>query len=251
MNLQPLSKARHKLIRSLSRKKMRRTHGAFLAEGLRLVNDLAATPERVIAIYAEHDAVERLDRRLHGCEILVVDPGTDDLFSTEHPQGVGAIVSFGADHTPAELAKSAGPLLYLDGLSDPGNAGTILRAADWFGISGVMFGPESVDPFNPKAVRASMGGIIRLPVCSDVPPVSVVEMGRPIYALDMDGDAVLGQEALPVEGIFVIGNEAWGLSGFWREHSTTLSIPGSGTGESLNAAMAATLLCWELSRLHK
>lgn len=245
----PLSKNGQKLIRALARKKKRREHGLFLAEGVRLVNELAACPERIEFLYARPESLDLVHDALRDQTTYVLEEEAPDLFSTENPQGLGAVVRMAETIEPGYLQELRKPSLLLDGLSDPGNVGTILRAADWFGLGAVLFAKDSVDPYNPKVVRASMGAIFRLPMMEGLTPDMVQGLGRPVYALDAGGELQLGKDELPENGIFIVGNEAHGVSDAWRKVSHVLSIPGAGRGESLNAAMAATVLCWELSRL--
>lgn len=230
---------------------MRREHGLFLAEGQRLVNELAVCPERIEFLYARPESLELVHDALRKQTIYLLEEDAADLFSTENPQGLGAVVRMAEYSEYTRLLDLQKPFLVLDGLSDPGNAGTILRAADWFGIGAVLFTKDSVDPYNPKVVRASMGAIFRLPIVENITPEDIVASGRPVYALDAGGTLQLGRDQLAGNGMYIVGNEAHGVSDIWRENSHTLSIPGAGNGESLNAAMATTVLCWELSRLNQ
>lgn len=228
---------------------MRAEHRLFLVEGTRLVNELASVPDRVEFLYGTQEGLAAIDRTLLSREACLVDAESADLFTTEHPQGVGAVVRMAEERSWEEIASLDAPVLYLDGIADPGNAGTILRAADWFGIGAVLFGGGSVDPHNPKTVRASMGAILRVPVRSGVAPGDILSMNRPVFALDKGGELQLGRDPIDRRAVYVVGNEAHGVSGFWTGKAERLSIPGAGAGESLNAAMAATIICWELSRL--
>lgn len=199
-------------------------------------------------LYVTPEMAERIPSELDSCKVYLIDPGEKGLFTTEHPQGVGAVLRMPEMIEPDRLNDYTTPVLLLDGISDPGNAGTILRGADWFGIDVLLFGEGSVDPWNPKTVRASMGGIFRVKIAEGIGVDDLRELGRPIYLLDIDGELTLGTAPLDPKGIYVIGNEAHGLSAEWKSVGRTLSIPGRGGGESLNAAMAATILCWELLR---
>lgn len=245
---EPLTKARRKLIRALARKKMRGEHRLFLAEGVRLLDELASIRDRVEFLYGTADGLAGVAGDLRERPAFVVGEEDAGLFLTEHPQGIGAVVRMAAEPTWEEIAALEKPVLLLDGIADPGNAGTILRAAEWFGVGAVLFGNGSVDPYNPKTVRASMGACFRVPVRGNVGAGDILKLERPVYALDKGGALRLGTDRPERRGVFVVGNEAHGLSGFWQGKAQLLAIPGSGSGESLNAAMAAVILCWELSR---
>jgi len=247
----PLSQAQRSLIRSLARRKRRKKHSLFLAEGIRLVSELSELPEQVEFLYADNDGMRSLPSELSRCPIFMIEENDTSLFATDHSQGVGAVVRMKAPLELSDLRQLDSPILYLDQLADPGNAGTILRAADWFGIMGVLFGKGSVDPWNPKAVRASMGAIFRLQIGENLTLDEVVGRGRSCYLLEANASASLGTTQLDPRGIYVIGNEAHGLAHKWKDQGKGISIPSFGEGDSLNAAMAATILFWELSRLNK
>jgi TrmH family RNA methyltransferase len=146
------------------------------------------------------------------------------------------------------LVEAGGPILFLDRIADPGNAGTIIRTAEWFGLAGVALSTGSVDLYNPKLVRATMGAIFRLPIVESVDPADLRLPGLPIVALDADADEYLGTVELPRHAVYVVGSEAHGLDVRIRSTSRMLAIGGRGDGESLNAAVAAAVLCYELSR---
>ena len=246
-----LSHSKRSLVRSLSRRKKRKEHALFLAEGARLLGDLSNVPGRIEFIYTDVKGLSLIPNTLTDCPIFFVDEKNTSLFVTENPQGIGAVVRMKEAVEVSDLLKLDSPILYLDQLADPGNVGTILRTADWFGIEAVFFGKGSVDPWNPKVVRASMGAIFRLNIVENLVPDDIVALQRSCYLLDTDASASLGKAELDRHGLYVVGNEAHGLSEGWKGKGKGLSIPGKGQGDSLNAAMATTILCWELSRLNK
>ncbi|MCE7934346.1 MAG: RNA methyltransferase [Chlorobi bacterium CHB2] len=245
----PLSNTLAKLVRSLHRRKGRREQGAFLAEGERLIRELAQNPASVEFLFGMEDRAEWLQEQF-GTRIPIhlVGWGNDSLFATENAQGVGAVVRIPEPIPPQQALSEPKPWLYLDALADPGNVGTIIRTAAWFGWGGVMLGEGTADLYNPKTVRATMGAMFTLPVCADIPFETLAAANRPLIALDGNGTEQLGQTPLPPNGIFVIGNEAHGISQHVRQQATLLRIPGGGDVESLNAAMASSILCYELFR---
>lgn len=250
---QPLSRSHRKLIRALARKKGRREHRLYLAEGVRLLGELARDPDPVLFFYGLPDMLEQMPPELADCEMLLLEEDDAKLFTTEHSQGIGAVLRMPDPADLTSLYEVPSPLLFLDGVADPGNAGTIMRAADWFDIRALLFARGSVEPWNPKVVRASMGGSFRLTMVEDVSPEDLLPLGRRIYLLDVKGNHSLMNTRLDPQGIYVIGSEAHGLSPEWEGLGIghRLLIPRQGMGESLNAAMATTILCWELSRLNQ
>jgi TrmH family RNA methyltransferase len=243
-----LSQGRAKLVRSLHRGKGRRQEGAYLAEGLRLLDELAGSPARVRFLFGTAKHWEWLAGRFPGEEIGTIGDDDDALFATEHAQGVGAVVEMPEPADPRAMAAAPGPLVYLDALADPGNVGTILRTAEWFGLRRVLFGPGSVDPYNPKVVRSSMGAIFRMELAGDVGADALRDLDRPIFALDAGGTHVLGRSPLPENAIYIVGGEAHGVSPEIMKIAELLTIRGRGEGESLNAAVAGSILFYELSR---
>lgn len=245
----PLSKARAKIIRALHRRKGRSDEGAFIAEGERLLSEISEKAERVRWFFATGDRIGWLEERFPDAEILLIDEEMAGLFATENTQGVGAVIDMLPQPAIAELADVGKPLLMLDGVADPGNVGTILRTAEWFGIGGVLLGTGSVDLYNPKVVRATMGAIFRLPVVDGVNVQSVQSLDLSLLALDASATEFLGNTYLPQRAVYIIGSEAHGVTAELLAISRRVAIRGAGYVESLNAASAAAVLCYELSRI--
>ncbi len=244
----PLStKAQLKLARSLQQRKVREREGLFLVQGPRLVAELLGSGWTPQAIHATQDAADRMG--LHDADILPPHE-LDRIGTLESGNEVVAVV-----HIPgprAALAPSGAELLLaLDGVSDPGNLGTILRVADWFGIPRVMCSSGSVDVFNPKCVQASMGAIFRVAVHYDdlAPRLSAWRSaGTRLYIASMEGAPVFGM-ALQRPAVLVLGSESHGVSPAVRAlQGELVSVPRVGAAESLNVAMAAAALCMEFTR---
>ena len=242
-----LSGEKRKLVRALQRRKGRAERRLYLSEGVRIIDDITLYPKQIRFVYGDPERLSGIAREVAD-KIPLYSVDDDDLFLTENSQRIGAVVEKGQQVEVAELLENRGPVLLLDRLADPGNLGTILRSADWFGVRNVGLMRGSVDPWNPKSVRASMGALMRLNPAVDL-RIEALESARPIFALDADGELQLGRDRLPGDGIYVIGSEAHGVDSALAECcSGRVSIPGVRGGESLNAAMAATLLCYELHR---
>lgn len=159
------------------------------------------------------------------------------------PPGVLALFRMSGSITPQE---PIGWSIFLDDVRDPGNLGTILRIADWFGMQQIITSEQSVEVFNPKVVQASMGAVFRIP-CSAVCGADwLAEMsgkGVPIFGADMKGTG-LNEVKFPDRGVLVMGSESHGvgseLQGYINEW---IAIPGKGLAESLNVAVAAGIIC--------
>lgn len=242
-----LSQARAALVRSLHRKKGRMEESAYLAEGERLLEELVADPSRVRFLFGVAERLEWLQQRFSNIPVFAVGNREASLFATENAQGVGAVISIPEPVPVEQIIAIDSPVLYLDHLADPGNLGTILRTAEWFGIQGVLLGEGTVDPYNPKTVRSSMGAVFRLPFAGEISVGTLLDTGLPLLALDGAGEDVLGRASLPRRAIYIVGSEAHGLSPEIRRNARLIAIAGSGNGESLNAAIAAAILMYQVS----
>lgn len=240
-----LTHAQRKRIVGLHRKKGRVEEGCFLVEGVKSVADLLGSAfevERIVAVdnwQAPMAVACPVDR--------VREDELKKLSALETPSSVLAVVKMPSG-TEAWTAK--GRWLGLDGIQDPGNLGTLLRLADWFGLEGVVCSPDCVDRFNPKVVQASMGSVFRVPVviAELVPFLRDLPEGFVSAGAFLDGENVY-RHGMPEVGILILGNEGRGIRAETeREIGIRLTIPGSGRAESLNAAMAGAVFCSEWLR---
>ena len=252
-----LSKNKQKLIRSLDRKKNRDAEGLFLAEGPKLVTELLAhfgcrllvgEPAVLSKVPSEANAV---DERV---EVTAEELARVSL--QRAPQGVLAVFEKPQPVAAQSLLPVAGRslCLALDGVQDPGNVGTIVRIADWWGIEHVICSHDTADVFAPKTVQSTMGALGRVGVhYTDLPAwLGELPAGTPVYGTLLDGDNLYDSELTP-HGIIVMGNEGNGLSSAVRERvSHRLLIPSfppdRPTSESLNVAVATAVTCAEFRR---
>lgn len=229
-----LSKNKIKLIRSLETKKGREKNGMFVAEGPKVVGDLKScgfTPEMIID---EADDVRQVS-------------------FLQHPQGVVGIFHI-PEPTANETIDASKLALALDGVQDPGNLGTIIRIADWFGIENIYCSHQTADCWNPKVVQATMGSIARVRVhyCDLQQLIKSAPDGFPVYGTLLDGDDIY-TTTLSANGLIVMGNEGNGISNPIRPLiSHKLLIPnypkGRETADSLNVAVATAITCAEFRR---
>lgn len=248
-----LSKNDIKHIKSLEHKKFREEKGLFLAEGHKLVSELTGI-FRCTLIAATTDWLKG-----HGSisaeRIETVSP--DELKRAsllKTPQDVLAIFHIPSDGTDLTTAAKDNLVLALDDVQDPGNLGTIVRIADWFGIKNVFCSKGTADIYNPKAVQATMGAISRVRVQYTDLTRSIQQLPReiPVYGTFLNGEKIY-DASLTKNGIIVMGNEGNGI-GAELEKSVTkrLFIPnwpeGAATSESLNVAIATAITCSEFRR---
>lgn len=230
----------------------RRQQDCFLVEGPRMFFEVPK--ERLLEIYVTEGFEKKYGDRLAGCRYeLISDAVCRHLSDTRTPQGVTALVK--KQETPLEeiLARDENPFLFLlENLQDPGNMGTILRTSEGAGVSGIIINRESVDPYNPKVIRSTMGAIFRMPfvVVDAFEDVlrRLKEAGVRTFAAHLDGEDFYRQD---YRGgcAFFIGNEGNGLSEELAARADgRIRIPMKGQVESLNAAVAATVLMYETLR---
>ncbi|MCF8237869.1 MAG: RNA methyltransferase [Saprospiraceae bacterium] len=241
-----LSRSQLKTIRALQTKKHRQKYQKFTVEGEKIVREaLLECPDQIESIIAVSGQFERHQFPVSG-SISWIE--TDEhsmalLSSLQTPPGIIAVVN---NVSPTVISTGTDPwMIFLDGVRDPGNMGTILRTADWFGYTTVLLGPGCVDVQNPKVIQASMGSIFRINCLElTLEDVQTRWPNHPLFAADMLGtDATSVQ--WPDKGILVMGNESHGLtlkptSVQWNRVCIHKN-PGS-RAESLNVAMAAGIL---------
>lgn len=241
--------ARIEAARALLVRKGRSEQGRFSFEGPTLLAEAAHAGLAVGEIYATAEAYERTpllrDLEASGTAIYLVDARTMARISdVETPSGLVAVAA--RRETPLEtLFGAPGVVLILAGLTDPGNAGTLLRSAQAFGARGVLFGSGSVDPYLPKVVRSAMGALFRLPVGSGNPSQAAqVLEGWRVTGLTSSGQAIGSLEWGEREAL-VVGAERAGLGPWSSICARFAAIPMPGAAESLNAAVAGSIALYE------
>jgi len=244
-----LSKSQISLLKSLQNKKDRREHGLFLVEGFKSIGEFIKSPYQIDAIYhtASFDPkVLKLSQKINLHQIS--DDELKKISSLKTPQEVAAVVKIPAWPAPDNTQLKQKFSLVLDGIQDPGNLGTIIRIADWFGIKHIICSPDTVEAYNPKAVQASMGSLSRTTVhYTDLEPF-LLKVNLPIFGAMLNGDNIY-QTEFGHEGLIVMGNEGNGMRpGVEKFIGKTVTIPGNGGAESLNVAIATALFCSEVSR---
>lgn len=241
------TKALLKHARSLQQKKFRDEHGEFLVQGPKVVSELLLSGWPITALMASDGMVMR--PQFANAQV-VPEHELERIGTLESGNEVIAIARKPVQRGVADLGTEE-LVIALDGVNDPGNLGTVLRIADWFGIARVWCSAGSVDPFNPKCVQASMGAIFRVAV-QQVELAALLhrqqELGAALYMASMEGRSVFS-ERLARKAVLVLGSESHGISGpVLGLKNTLISIPGKGGAESLNVAMAASALCMEFAR---
>jgi TrmH family RNA methyltransferase len=244
---------------ALHRRKGREEAGEFLVEGVRGCEDLVApgvVPRLALISPSPEDSARgrALAARVRALATVVdvTDGELARVADTETPQGIAMIAAIPRVELAGAAVTSAGLVIVLDAVQDPGNFGTIVRSADAFGAELIVTLPGTVDPWNPKAVRSAAGSSLRLPIAAaDLPSLRswLTERGGVLLGADAAGDRV---DAAPVgDGpvALALGNEGAGLSEDVRAACARLvAVPIAGSAESLNVGVAAGILMYLLSR---
>lgn len=253
-----ISKNRIKYIRSLEMKKHRKADGVFVAEGHKLVGDLLDAFE-CLYIAATADWLQLHVDWLNAQKgRLEVDEVTDEelrrVSFQETPQQVLAVFRQPTHAVDVRQVTRKNLCLMLDDVQNPGNLGTIVRLADWFGIEHIFCSRGCADLYNPKTVQATMGAMARVEVhyVDLVEALASLDADTPVYGTFLDGENMYGK-TLSERGVIVMGNEGNGISAEVERHVTErLYIPnypeGRETSESLNVAIATAIVCAEFRR---
>lgn len=254
-----ISKAKLKYINALQTKKGRSAHGTFVAEGPKVVHDLLSSFQPELIVATEQWLERHEDESLRGNQgdrrPQIIPVSSDELQKIsllQHPQEVLAV--FEQRHMPAHTDPTHELVLALDGIQDPGNLGTIIRIADWFGIRNVICSEDTADVYNPKVVQATMGSIAHVDVTylNLCEYVDALPSSTPVYGTLLDGEDIY-QQTLTATGIIIMGNEGNGISKDLRARvNHPLLIPNFSTlpnkAESLNVAIATAVACSEFKR---
>lgn len=242
-----LVKSKIKYIQSLGQKKFRDAEGVFIAEGPKLVQELIHTvPQMVKEVFALPQWNENNGT---GAAINVTEITEEELERISQLQTPNRVVAVISKFPVAEKIVAKDTItLALDTIQDPGNMGTIIRIADWFGIKQIVCSTDSADIYNPKVVQATMGSIARVKVIyTDIAEWISLQKAVKVYATALEGKNIMGMEKIK-EGIIVIGNESKGIQPAILElASVKITIPRTGMAESLNAAVATGIILSHLA----
>ncbi|MCW4129278.1 RNA methyltransferase [Prevotella copri] len=264
-----ISKNKIKYIRSLELKKNRNKEGKFVAEGFKVVDDLLALQPADLIVATQ----EWIHGKHFAAQTEVIEVTEEELKKVsflQHPQQVLAVFrqDTGCNKQDSNNSQEEAEeknfgfsrintqelSLALDGVQDPGNLGTIIRIADWFGITHIYCSQDTADVYNPKVVQATMGSIARVKVeyGNLLDLVESLPADVPVYGTLLDGDNIY-QQQLENRGLIVMGNEGKGISpALAKKVNRRLLIPnfpeGRATADSLNVAIATAITCSEFRR---
>ena len=232
-------------LKALKNRAARQELGAYLVEGIKMVQEAASRPGLARHLYVTEETLplfEGVD-----CPITLISENVlSALCDTKTPQGVVCLVNL------PQKACLGERIIVMDGVQDPGNVGTILRTADAAGFTGALMSQACADPYSPKVLRATMGSIFRLPVetAADLPGAlnALAAEGFSVLSSQLDGEPFFERGPVGEKFALVIGNEGNGVSDEVKAVAThRLALPMRGGAESLNAAIAAGIMMYDLT----
>ena len=241
-----------KLIKSLHLKKYRKAEQLFFVEGEKAVLEVLASDWQVSALFATDHFLQQHETVAAKAE-LVQQCSSDELvkagtFSSNDAALAVVKIPASADFT----AHRSGWVLVLDQVNDPGNLGTIIRIADWYGIRHIVCSPDTADCYNPKVIAAAKGSFLRVQLHYQPLPALLATSTLPVYGAYLGGESVHSLTMVQNGGFIVLGNEANGISTELEGAvSRKITIPAFGQAESLNVGIAAAVICDNLLRLSR
>lgn len=253
-----LSKAKLTFFKSLLEKKHRQAENQFLVEGIKMFQEAYHSSFEIVAVIILHEQLEKisplLPQNLDFPIFIAENTAFKQLATLNSPEGMITVMRFPENEYFAKTLSQIPPqfltegrIFLLENIQDPGNVGTILRIADWFGIKNIICTEGTADILNPKTLRSSMGAIFRVKVAyiKTLSP-EFFALCPQLYAADMQGTAI--QKVLfPKNACIVLGNEANGISFLIKNHAQMFTIEGTGAAESLNVGVAAGIIAYQLS----
>lgn len=227
------------ILKSLHTKEGRKDHQQFIVEGEKMLDELLKSRLVPEIVYSTDQFQGKFPKKVKVCSVSESELKRISHLST--PNKVIAVVKIPS----SEINFKSGMVLYCCGINDPGNAGTLLRIADWFGLNGVVFTKGSVDVFSPKTVQASMGSVFRVNVQYD-DQYNLLEKLKSnhfsLYAADMNGDN-FEKIKFNSNAVLILGSESHGLpKEISKFEIQKITIPGAGNAESLNVAVACGII---------
>lgn len=244
-----LSKSQQSFVKSLQLKKFRKLHGLFIAEGLKSITEFQKANYAIQKIYYVPEKIPKMDIFLDNEKyIAVTSEELAKISALKHPQEALAIVEIPSFPTLTCQSLRHTYALVLDDIQDPGNLGTIIRTADWFGFSYIICSDNTADIYNPKVVQATMGSLAHLQVHYVSLEDWLNQCSLPKYGTFIGGDSIY-RTSFESEGLIIFGNEGKGITpAIEKMIDYKITIPKFGQAESLNVAQSVAVVCSELKR---
>ncbi|MFC3562672.1 TrmH family RNA methyltransferase [Pedobacter jamesrossensis] len=244
-----LSKSQISFIKSLHQKKYRKENGLFLVEGIKSIKEFIQAPYKIHSIFYIGELFNLLPKLPANINLFEVNNAELSKISTlQTPQGFLAVVHIPeTNKLDLKILKNQFTLV-LDGVQDPGNMGTIIRTADWFGFKNIICSEDSVEAYNPKTVQATMGSLARVTIYYENLSALLTDNEIPVFGALLNGNSIY-KTNWGNEGLIILGNEGKGIKNEVIEKiNQPITIPRFGDAESLNVAVSAAIFCSEIAR---
>ncbi|RZK48701.1 MAG: RNA methyltransferase [Pedobacter sp.] len=244
-----LSKSQISFIKSLHLKKFRKSEGLFIVEGLKSITEFINSSFKIHSIYIDLDYFSEypnLPTNIHRIDTNEIN--LKKISGLQQPQGALALIYIPNNKQIDPKVLKNKFTLVLDDIQDPGNFGTILRTADWFGIENIICSKGTVDMYNLKVVQSTMGALSRINIYYEDLPEFLSNISIPIYGALLNGESIYNT-SFKKEGLIILGNEGHGISEKLLDFiQKPVTIPKVGLSESLNVAISAAIFCSEVAR---
>lgn len=245
-----LSKSQISFIKSLHQKKYRKSSGIFIIEGIKSIAEFIDSNYKIHSIYFNPTYFSSTPQFGANIKLIEVNNAELEKISTlQTPQGILALVYIppSVDILPHTFNNKF--TLLLDNVQDPGNLGTIIRTADWFGIEQIVCSEDTVEAYNPKTVQSTMGSLARIKLYYTNLAEFISHTQIPVFGALLDGESIY-KVNWGKEGLILLGNEGHGISeALLSKITAPVTIPRIGKAESLNVAISAAIFCSELGKL--
>jgi RNA methyltransferase, TrmH family len=244
-----LSKSQISFVNALHQKKARKENSLFIAEGIKSVTEFLHSDYTVDTIFCSAKEASKMSKLSLKIKLLEVSDAELRKISTlTTPQDAVALIRIPPKTAISSESFKNNFTLVLDAVQDPGNLGTIIRTADWFGFSSIICSSDTVDAYNPKVVQATMGSLSRMKVFYTDLSDFFGQNTLPVFGALLDGESIY-KTSFGTEGFVLLGNEGNGISEKLKEKITkAVTIPKYGKAESLNVAISAAIFCSEIKR---
>ncbi|GAA4788523.1 RNA methyltransferase [Olivibacter ginsenosidimutans] len=245
-----LPKSQLQFIKSLHQKKFRKEHGFFIVEGLKSITEFLYSDYVIHSIYYLSKVEPKIDIFPKNIKhYLISEKELAAISSLKTPQGILAIIYLPPQKEIDENLLKNTFSLVLDNVQDPGNLGTVIRTADWFGVPNIICSLDTVEAFNPKVVQATMGSLAHIALFYTDLSLFLAKTSIPVYAALLTGESIY-KTTFGNEGLILLGNEGNGINkSLIMEQTKGITIPRFGKAESLNVAISAAIFCSEIKRL--
>ncbi|NOU52495.1 RNA methyltransferase [Pseudoalteromonas sp. JBTF-M23] len=240
-----ISKNQLKLLRALAQKKYRKQHGLYLVQGQKNVQELIAANIPIQQLFASEQFIAEHQSLLQNIDYVEADAESLTKASTLTSNNAAIAIVQSPEAQPID---DSAMILALDGVSDPGNLGTIIRVADWYGFKQIVVSEDCADHLNPKVISATMGSFVRVNVVRTDLEAFLAQYNGAIYGAYLDGQSVHSTE-FAARGVLVMGSESHGIRQQAGKYvNTPITIPAFGGAESLNVAMATGIILDNIKR---